>query len=538
MKSCFASILLFMLGLTCKAQVAFTIAPSVCVGNSVSVAANTGTLVNPSFNWLASPAGAVFSNSLSATTNITFTATGNYTVLLVVISGTAIGFTQNTITVSNGPVVSFFSSVSLACPFTPINLIAGSVPNTNYTFVLPSGSLVATGLTNTLAILAPSINAFPAIYTVIAENSGCQSIATATLNAFQFVPPVLSHTPNLPCSGANVTLTAHHFFPGYLPYWSYTFSIISPSISSYPASVINSLSVSQSVNTVYQVKVDSAWCSSSATIAINVAPAVNLTLTQNTYTTCIMNNSPKLSKPVQLNAFGATSYVWFPYQTILIPCGNCPQTTVRPHANTCYTVVGTSAVTGCTGSAITCVTVVPQFTFNVSPASTLICTGQTVELVAGNIGAGAVGFPSSFTHSWTESNPVTMNTILNDTVLAFPNLNTTYTVDVADSFGCVSSPVTVTVAVNDCVNLIENANNDLAFVLFPNPVTEKLIVESYLFQIEELELHNSLGQKLMHQHLGESKTVSLSVLHLPLGVYSITITNKDGQTFQKKFVKE
>ena len=340
----------------------------------------------------------------------------------------------------------------------------------------------------------------------------------------------------LQCLGSTTTLTANS---GTLTNLSYTWqmlpvtgTVVSPQASSTTVSFFNT----GTYTLVLSVLSGSNLSVFQNTCTVNSVPSI--TVTQTSYTTCIMNNNPKFSKPVVLNASGATSYVWFPYQVPLAPCGNCPQTTVRPHVNSCYTVVGTSAVTGCTGSATTCVTVVPQFTFNVSPASTLICSGQTVALIAGNIGAGAVGIPSSFTYSWTESNPVTVNTVLNDTVLAFPNLNTTYTVDVADSFSCVSFPVTVTVIVNDCVNLIENDSSDFAFIVFPNPVKGQLTVESYLFQIEELELRNSLGQKLMLYRFKESKNTGVSVSDLPDGVYYIIAIDKKGRTFQKKFVKE
>jgi gliding motility-associated-like protein len=79
-----------------------------------------------------------------------------------------------------------------------------------------------------------------------------------------------------------------------------------------------------------------------------------------------------------------------------------------------------------------------------------MCLGDSLKLVIGNIGTGAVGPTSAFTYSWSEPGnapPISLSNNLTPTVVAFPQNTATYTVEVKDSRKCISFPRLTTVTV-------------------------------------------------------------------------------------------
>ncbi|MES2133242.1 MAG: T9SS type A sorting domain-containing protein [Bacteroidota bacterium] len=140
------------------------------------------------------------------------------------------------------------------------------------------------------------------------------------------------------------------------------------------------------------------------TVTVNAAPNVSV-------------NSPTIcaTQSATLTATGASSYVWSTTATTA-------SISVTPTSTTNYTVTGTDAA-GCTAKKIATV-VISTSNLNVNAAT--ICAGGTVALVV----SGAN------TYTWTSpaSNSATVN--------VSPTVNTNYTVNGTNSFGCVHTATT------------------------------------------------------------------------------------------------
>ncbi len=251
--------------------------------------------------------------------------------------------------------------------------------------------------------------------------------------------------------------------------------------------------MSPSVPTVYQVFVESLGCTGTASMSIGINSPINLTISQTSPTTCIIANSPKLSKPVTLTASGAGSYTWAPYDPVTITFSNTPTIVVRPHATTCYTVTG--FLPFCSGTAVACVSVEPQFSLQVSPSNATICLGQTLTLIAGNVGPEAVGPISGFTYSWTGSTPNIFDWSLNDSIAkVYPTISTQYTADVADTRSCVSLPSVSQVEVDLCTNISSKNNTNNEIKVFPNPVEQEVTLQGFDLGNCDLTLLDVLGK--------------------------------------------
>lgn len=133
----------------------------------------------------------------------------------------------------------------------------------------------------------------------------------------------------------------------------------------------------------------------------------------------------------QLNASGASTYVWTPAtglsnDTIANPLA-CPTITTN------YIVAGTDT-NGCVDTSATLVTINPLPTVTISN-DTSVCIGTCAQLVA-NGGTGYVWTPGTTLNDSTIANPV-----------ACPTSLTTYLVTVTDSNSCVDT-ATVTIIVD------------------------------------------------------------------------------------------
>ncbi|HQQ93229.1 MAG TPA: gliding motility-associated C-terminal domain-containing protein, partial [Bacteroidia bacterium] len=403
--------------------------------NILQIGTNTTTVVNPTIN-----------------TNYTVSAldaagcVGNATVNVMIDPTASLSMNitapQNTICINQSNTLTATGAVNYT--WTPSTLL--SAPNSSITLItIPSNS--------------PNVNL---VYTVSGNNgAGCNGAATFT----QYVNsiPVLTIVPSATavCSGFNATLTA----------WgsnSYTWTG-----STYTGAIVQqSISVANGVFTV--IGSNGGSCLSTPTaITIYTAPPLAINISMSTPTTCLMQNFPPLSKVVNLTANGAANYVWFPYDPATMTYSIGPQTQVRPHSTTCYTITGNTSV--CSGSALVCVSVTPQFTIGVNPTTPAMCTGDSMKLSVVNIGPGAVGSQAAFSYSWTEANPITLSSPLSPTTMAYPPITTTYSVDVTDTRSCVSMPrlITVTVLPRPITDIlwpiINNVPTNTVCFVGPNP---------------------------------------------------------------------
>lgn len=533
MKVC--QLILICVGLsfiTSPAQVSFTLPANICLNNTLAISANSGTLNNPQFTWLSTP-NAIFGNSVAANTSVSFTAVGNHTVLLVAISGTAMAFMQNTINVIANPSPWLSASSLSVCPFSSFSLTAMLISGATYTFSLPGPVAVNTGSSNILQVYQPII--LPAVYEVSVELGGCIGTNSIQISQLQLHPQISTNLPNV-CAGFNTTLTA---YSGGLT--TFTFSALNPSPTLLYSGLNHSIVASPSVPTVYQVLADSLSCTGSSSISIGILPPLNINVSASSPTTCITNNLPKFSKLITLLASGASNYVWLPYDPFNPCIGNCPSRSVRPQATTCYTVTGSTSV--CSGSAVICITVTPQFTVAISPASASICVGETLTLVSASIGAGAIGLPSAFSYSWTENinaPPLSMSSYLTPTTQVFPQNPTTYTLEVSDTQSCVSQPQVATVQVFPCLSLPEEELSVNQISIVPNPVHDIGIIESSIATFSKLLVFDCNARLIKTFHSLDGTPVealNIDLTELPPGVYYLKTNLLHSEHLIYKLVK-
>lgn len=262
-------------------------------------------------------------------------------------------------------------------------------------------------------------------------------------------------------------------------------------------------------------------------ITIGVQPPLNIQLSQTSATSCIASGLPASSHPVTLMASGASVYSLYPSPASVAFTSNA---TVRPATSTCYTVVGATAV--CSGSAVACVTIIPQFTIAVSPETTSICEGESVGLKVSQVGPDAMGSASAFIYTWTDAD-TTLTTSNSASLIVNPSGSKVYTVNVLDANHCMSAPATVSVTVNACTGISEQKNSASSF--FPNPFNEYLNFN--VSDVVLIEMSDALGKKVMTIRPGAENVYRVDTSNLLPGIYFFTVTNSARQKSQVKVIK-
>src|SRR6185369_186189 len=148
---------------------------------------------------------------------------------------------------------------------------------------------------------------------------------------------------------------------------------------------------------------------------------------------------------VQLFANGGTTYSWTPSSTLNNP--NIANPIASPIANTVYKVI-VGNVNNCTTADSVRVNIQPDPVFNISsPAS--ICRNDSLQLNAsgGNI------------YNWQPSSNISNPNISNPKV--FPQVTTTYTVQITETTCSNSSTLSTTVTVFDLPTVTASKSNDI-----------------------------------------------------------------------------
>jgi gliding motility-associated-like protein len=419
--------------------------PSVCAGlvSTLSVAGPTAA-TSIQYTWTQTVgSGSIFPTNPATTDTIRVHPITNSTYSVFALD--SLGCVGNTvINVGIDPNLTFSISMSNSSPTicTPFNstLTASSnataftIGSINYTWSPLAGISPATG---SLVVAQPSATT---IYTVKGDNGfGCKAENTVSVYVGIIPQPTYAATSNAVCPGFTSTLTAFGAN-------SYTW------ISSTSSIAIAQQSVSVGPGNFTIIASNGGSCTNTLSpIPIGLLTpslALPINIISSSPTTCISSNFPKFSKPVNLKASGAATYVWFPYNPNNMTYSLGASTDVRPPSTTQYTVIGSSAV--CSNTQVVTVNVIPQFSMNVTPPLPAICLGDSLKLSITNIGTLAVGPASAFTYSWTEAlnaPPISLTSYFTPTVAVFPQNTTTYSVEVRDSRACISLPRLVTVTV-------------------------------------------------------------------------------------------
>jgi|GEM_PF-5565443 len=502
-----------------NAQASFTLVTSLCSGNTVSVTANSGTLSAMAYSWAASPSGPVFSASSSASTTINFPAAGTYTIGLGILSGSGFSYATNTIVVNITPTVSVAASSTSICPGESATLTASGAGSYSWVSTAPLSTT-----TGSVIVVSPTV---ATAYNVTGTLGAC----TASFTQVLFVTP-------LPGNGSITVVSVFHSVCA-----GFTSTVTAFGANSYTwmgTGIISPVFQQSLVATpgTYTVSGHSNGCYLTNTVTIGLKSPITIGVTQTSPTTCITNNFPKFSKPAQLIASGANTFVWFPYTGTP---NTGPTFDVRPAATTCYTVIGSTQI--CSASAIVCVTVIPQFTIEVAPPSVMMCVGDTHSLSVVNFGSPATGPASAFTYIWTEAlnaPPISISGYFTPTVNIFPQNSTSYTVETRDANNCISVPNLIAVNVNACTGLtrIEENNSTL---FYPNPVNSNLYIRSNRTGDATLRVTDVLGKILLSEQiwLTKEKELSLDLSTLKPGVYNLCMLDlKGGTLLVRRIFKE
>lgn len=250
-----------------------------------------------------------------------------------------------------------------------------------------------------------------------------------------------------------------------------------------------------------------SWSNGATTNSISVSPTVSTTytLTGNTLNGCSNTNSitinidtPTISvnsgticngQSFTITPSGAVSYTY--------PGGS---NVVSPSSNQSYSITG-SSTNGCIASAISNVTVNALPSLSITPANTLICTGQTTSLTA----SGAA------TYTWSTNSA-------SNSISISPATTTTYTVTGSAVNGCTNS-ASFTQSVSACTGITNQTaiqSNDL--VVYPNPTND--VAYLTLNKVSTITVFNMMGETVLTiETVNGVQRIDLS--RLPDGFYFI-----------------
>jgi hypothetical protein len=315
----------------------FTLAASICRGDSTQVTANTGTYVVSGYTWTAAPVGPVIATPNASVTWVKFPTTGTFSITLTATSGTQIASVTHTILVNPTPTVNASANSSIICAGNSSTLTAFSIsPGLSYTWMPVGGNLPS-------VIVTPSITS---TYSVTGTNTvtGCKNTRTisVTVNPNPTVNVVATSSAMCAGSGNSATLTASTSGPPLTYSWA--------PVSSGNASV----AVAPTVTTTYSVTGTNTvtGCKDTKTISITINPQPTLAIMSSTNNLCVGSSA-------SFTVSGASTYSWAPNSA------TTAVVMVSPSVTTTYTVVGTSAagcsktqtfvmtVTNCGGAGLT-----------------------------------------------------------------------------------------------------------------------------------------------------------------------------------------
>ena len=310
---------------------------------------------------------------------------------------------------------------TLTCTAGTLSLSSNTVAGATYSWTGPG--IVSGGSTPSVVVNAAGN------YVLTLSSGGCSSTATATVLQ-NTTPPLINLTPattTISCASPTVQLSAS----------------LSPAASSYtwamPAGgALSSTSVTNPVasgNGVFTITATNPANGCVNTATASLIPGTS-TVTLSVAGTSICNGS---ATTLTVNG-NASSYTWTPAASLNASTGT--SVIANPSSTTTYTVTGANG--GCTGSSFVTVTVVPVPVPLVTPASQLICQGQSASM---SVSGGT---------SYTWSPAASLSSATAVSVTASPGLTTVYSVLAATGSCTASTQATVTVVSNPSITITGN----------------------------------------------------------------------------------
>lgn len=292
--------------------VTVTASPTLAVNSTSICAGSTATLTASgvsTYTWT-SPVSNNASITVSPSATTVYTVSGNAAGCAGTFSATG------TVSVTALPSLTVTPSSASVCAGQASTLTVSGVTSQTWA---PGGQTAAS------VVVTPTATT---VYTVTGSNSVCSNMQTVNVTVNPL--PTVSASSATICAGKTASLTAtgtaatYTWMPGSVSGVTYT---VSPAVG---------------LNTYTVTGTSAAGCTKSATGSVVVAPNPTVTASASSSVICA-------GSTVSLTASGATSYVWS--NGVANGAGFTPTVTAS------YTVTGTSAVGGCTNTAVTSVTV-------------------------------------------------------------------------------------------------------------------------------------------------------------------------------------
>jgi hypothetical protein len=423
------------LAVTPTASTCYTVAGTTTAGCAYSSVSCVTVAVSPTV----SISGVSSTTANCQYSNYTMTATGatNYTWIPTWLGNdsTAVGYLGGwpcyTVIGSNGsactttaticpsvtpsPTVNITASPSTTvCAGTTVTLASTSGPS-SYSWATNSGAL-GNGASVAVTPTSSSWN----IYTLtVTYPNGCSTWTYVNLSiATSSAPSVIVQGGAQFCSGQTKTLYTSSSGPWS---WSDGNSVISTS---------SLVTITPTASSCYTLSASTLTCAANAVVCLTLVSPPTLTVT---------GSQGCSGLGAGLYAQGATFYS-IPTQSI-----SSGYFYVNPTSSSCYTVTGWN-ISGCTSTAVACVTVVPPPVYTGTSSIQNICLGQSPVLAT-----------SSTSHAWNlYSQNVYLGTTTGTALAVTPTANTVYSVTV-DGAPCYSG-FTTTVTVSQAVVSISGNN--------------------------------------------------------------------------------
>ncbi|GAB3838342.1 gliding motility-associated C-terminal domain-containing protein [Hymenobacter jeollabukensis] len=358
-------------------------APSICVGQSVTLTATNGT----TYTWTGGtgtlPSGG--SITVSPTQTTTYSVT----------SSDGVCTTTRTITVTVNPL----PQANVGATATPSvcsgeSIILGAAPVAGLTYQWsPATGLSSTTVANpTLTLTNASGNSIAQTYTltVTTTSTGCTSTGTVTVSVKPGATANAGTAPTF-CSGESAQLGTAAV-TGLTYQWSPATGLSSATVAQPTVTLTNTTGAP--ITQTYTVTATTALgCQATSQVVVTVNPLIEA-LPGNNVAICSGASS-------QLGAAAVTglTYQWSPATglssaTVANPTVTLTNTTGAPITQT-YTLTTTSTSTTCSGTATVTVTVNPRPQVN-SPGTPITCSGTAIVL------NGATATPG-VTYAWTSA---------------------------------------------------------------------------------------------------------------------------------------
>ncbi|MEO6303683.1 MAG: T9SS type A sorting domain-containing protein [Bacteroidia bacterium] len=350
-------------------------------------------------------------------------------------------------------------------------------------------SWTGAGSFNSTTIKNPTVtNASTGNYSVTVTN-GCGSITSGISLTINPLPTITINSATT-CVGGSATLIAGGAN-------TYTWNTTSNS-----ATII----VMPSSSTNYTVDATSAQgCASSATTAVVITSAPSISV--NSATICSGNSAT-------LNASGVSTYTWS-------TGSNSISIIPSPSVTTSYTIAGN--LSGCPVTATTIATV------SVNATPTVVLSPITGPLCVNSNTISLSGTPSGGIYS----GPGVTGSIFNPATSGAGTFTISYSYTNTSNCSGVDNK-TVTVSLCTGINEISKTN----FIsVYPNPVKNELKINVNINSLQyKLEIYSPDG-KLVHSETSLEPTISLETGNYNAGLYIISVSTADTQSFMK-FIKE